>query len=110
MFDCAGDDPGRCLNGNLYLFFPDVEVGAQTHEAWFAWGGEHAFAPQYVQELGRFVDRDEDEVGLRVLDVAAGFSQAGGELAGTFVVVGKSVYVVLESVEGGGGDHTRLSH
>jgi hypothetical protein len=74
--DGAADDPGRCLDGSLYLSFPDVEVRAEANVAWFAGCGEHALAGQSLQEFRRVVDGDEDEVGLRFRGFVAGFSQS----------------------------------
>src|ERR671910_1258013 len=86
-FDGAAVDPGRRLDGSLYLAFPYVEVRAQTDVAGFARSGEHAFAGEGPQEFGRIVHSDEDEVGLRLLYLVAGPSQARGEFAGVFVIL-----------------------
>ena len=50
-------------------------MGTQTCETRFARGGEHAFAGEGLQEFGRVVDGDEDEVGLRLLGLLAGLPQ-----------------------------------
>src|SRR5918994_1017664 len=109
-FDGAAVDPGRRLDGSLYLTLPYLEVRAESDVTGFAWGGEHAFAGEGLQELGWVVDGDEDEVGLGFSGIVAGLSQSCGEVASPFVVLGQPVYVVLEGVEGGGGDEAGLAH
>ena len=90
----ARGDPGRRFDGGFYLAVSDVQVGTQAHEAWFARGGEHAFAGEGLQELGGVFDGDEDEVGLRFSGVVACLSQSRGEVAGPGVVFGEPFYVL----------------
>ena len=59
-----------------------VEVCAEADVAGFARGGEHAFTGEGLQEFGRVVDGDEDEIGLWLLGLVAGLSQSRGQVAG----------------------------
>src|SRR5215204_7831951 len=108
--DRACGDPGRRLDGGLYLLVTGVEMRAEADVAGFAGSGEHAFAGEILQERGRVFDGDQDEVGLRSLGLIAGIPESCGEGAGPCMIFGEPLYVVLEGVESGGGDDAGLPH
>src|SRR5215212_3892024 len=109
-FEGVGGDPGGGLDRLLYLSVPDVEVGAEAYAVGGHRRGEHALAGECPQEAFRLTDLDEHDVRLRWLDTVSGVAQPVGQPLRALVVLDEPVYVVLEGVEGAGGDHTRLPH
>src|SRR3712207_3427042 len=115
LFDCHRSTNESLSDGLLEglsgsRFVCDVEVGTQADETGLAGRCEHAFSGEGVQELLRPLDLDEHDVGLRRIYRVAGLAQPVGQSLRPLVVFFEPANVVLEGVEGGGGDHTRLPH